>query len=59
MDPCICRRGAKAVYYCTEETCPNHKTRPTYCLYCSEEKLHKHANVAVARETDKWAKDFS
>jgi hypothetical protein len=59
MDYCSCGKGAKAVYYCTEEACPNHTRRPTYCLYCNEEKLHKHASVTVARETDKWAREFS
>jgi hypothetical protein len=58
MDPCSCGKGAKAVYYCNEETCPNHKRRPTYCLFCNEQKLHKHASITVARETDRWGKEF-
>jgi hypothetical protein len=28
-------------------------------LYCNEQKIHRHASITVARETDKWAREFN
>jgi hypothetical protein len=59
MDLCACKRGAKAVYYCTVKDCPDNRTRPTYCIHCSENQMHKHAPVRVAREIATIHKDFT
>ena len=58
MDPCSCKRGAKAVYYCTVVFCPNHKKRPTYCKYCIQAKVHNHENITVASVVDSWEGEF-
>ena len=58
MDPCSCKTGAKAVFYCTDETCPNHKKKPTYCINCSAAKVHNHPNVTIAIGIERWEGEF-
>ena len=58
MDPCSCKSGAKAVFYCIEEWCPNHKKKPTYCNNCNEAKVHNHATVTIAVGLERWENEF-
>ena len=41
MPLCTCNRE-KAVYFCSDSSCPNNKIQPYYCPMCAEKDEEKH-----------------
>jgi hypothetical protein len=54
MQPCVCKRE-KAIYFCTEKSCPAHTTQQFYCLFCYEDDVHPgHKSVRVNKVVDEY-----
>ncbi len=54
MKPCDCKRE-KAIYFCSDKSCPAYTQRQFYCLFCFEEDLHpNHKPVRVNKVVDEY-----